>query len=111
MFYGYVPLYDSQPKGDESAAVNVCENCGHSCDTLIDLPSWNFKACETCAEEAAREDVREAEELRKARTQTALPFAPKPCVNCKTRISRWDSIYCSDVCKSEFLGSFRTGVA
>jgi hypothetical protein len=75
----------------ESVAVHVCENCRHSADTLIDLPSWNFKACETCAEEAAREDAREAAEVR------------KPCVNCKTRLSRWDSLYCSDRCKAAFL--------
>lgn len=43
-----------------SAAVNVCENCGKACETLIDLPSWNFKACPTCAEDAAREDARAA---------------------------------------------------
>ena len=41
-----------------SAAVNECENCGRACDNLIDLPTWNFKACETCAEEAEREDRR-----------------------------------------------------
>lgn len=39
-----------------SSAVHVCENCGQACETLIDLPTWNFKACATCAEEAARED-------------------------------------------------------
>jgi hypothetical protein len=94
MFYGYVPIYDPRPKTEdatESVAVNICENCGHSCETLIDLAGWNFRACETCAEEAAREDAREAAEAR------------RPCVNCKTRLSRWDSLYCSDRCKSAFL--------
>ena len=91
----------------ESVAVNVCENCGKACDTLIDLPSWNFKACETCAEEAAREDEREALAIRKAREAAARTFAPKPCVNCKTRMSRWDSLYCSDTCRREFSGSLR----
>lgn len=42
-----------------SSAVNVCGNCGQACDELIDLPSWNFKACATCAEETAQEDARE----------------------------------------------------
>lgn len=42
-----------------SSAVHVCENCGQACDELIDLPGWNFKACEACAEEAAREDARD----------------------------------------------------
>jgi hypothetical protein len=40
MFYGYVPIYDPRPKTDDvtdSVAVNVCENCGHTCETLIDL--------------------------------------------------------------------------
>jgi hypothetical protein len=94
MFYGYVPIYDPRPKTEdvtESVAVNVCENCGRTCEELHDLPEWNFKACDECAEEAAREDAREAPEQR------------KPCVNCKTRLSRWDSIYCSDRCKSAFL--------
>lgn len=45
-----------------SVAVNICENCGKPCDELIDLPIWNFKACPTCADDAAREDAREAAE-------------------------------------------------
>jgi hypothetical protein len=64
----------------------------------------NFKACDECAEEAAREDAREAAELRKAQ---ALRLTLKPCVNCKTRLSPCESMYCSDSCKRDFLGSFR----
>jgi hypothetical protein len=94
MFYGYIPIYYPRPKTEdvtESVAVNVCQNCGRCCEKLHDLPRWNFKACDKCAEEAAREDAREAAELR------------KPCVNCKTRLSRWDSLYYSDRCKAAFL--------
>jgi hypothetical protein len=29
--------------------------------------------------------------------------APKACCNCKTQAARWDSIYCSDACRREFL--------
>lgn len=29
--------------------------------------------------------------------------APKMCSNCKTNRARWDSIYCSDDCRSKFL--------
>jgi hypothetical protein len=108
MFYGYVPIYDPRPKTEdvtESVAVHTCENCGKACDELIDLPTWQFKACPECAEEAARQDAREAAELRKAAAQA------KPCVHCKTRISRWDSIYCSEACKSAFLASFNSEVA
>jgi hypothetical protein len=67
--YGYVPIYDPRPKTEditESAAVNVCENCGHACDELVFLPSWSFNACEECAEEAARKDAREAVEIKEA---------------------------------------------
>jgi hypothetical protein len=104
--YDYIDWDEGREDASVSAAVNICENCGQACEELHDLAEWNFQACDECAEEAAREDAREAEALRQARTQTALPFAPKPCVHCKTRISRWDSIYCSDFCKREFLASF-----
>ena len=77
----------------KTVAVNVCENCGASCDSLIDLPSWNFNACETCAEEATREDRRSLDAIA----------GPKTCVNCKTKPARWNSLYCSDRCKSAFL--------
>ncbi|HKE24950.1 MAG TPA: hypothetical protein VKB88_21455 [Bryobacteraceae bacterium] len=90
MFHYYDPL----PKTDDvtaTVAVNECQNCGKACETLVWLEGWNYNACDTCAEEAAREDAREAAERQ------------KPCVNCKTRLSRWDSLYCSDRCKSAFL--------
>lgn len=46
-----------------SAAVNECENCGKPCETLHDLSDgWNFKACDQCAEDAAREDARDGNE-------------------------------------------------
>ena len=28
---------------------------------------------------------------------------PRVCCNCKTTAARWDSIYCSDQCKAQFL--------
>jgi hypothetical protein len=28
---------------------------------------------------------------------------PKVCCNCKLNRARWDSIYCSDACKTQFL--------
>jgi hypothetical protein len=59
MFHFYDPL----PKSDDvtaSAAVNECGNCGKACETLTWLEGWNFDACDACAEEAAREDEREA---------------------------------------------------
>lgn len=31
----------------------------------------------------------------------------KACVNCKAKRARWDSIYCSDNCKSQFLASLQ----
>jgi hypothetical protein len=46
----------------DSVAVHVCENCGHSCETLIELPEAEFRACETCAEDAAREEALEIQE-------------------------------------------------
>jgi hypothetical protein len=29
--------------------------------------------------------------------------ATERCVNCNTKPARWDSIYCSDACKAQFL--------
>jgi hypothetical protein len=29
--------------------------------------------------------------------------ARKGCINCNTKPERWDSIYCSDACRSAFL--------
>ena len=55
--------YDPKPQtGDvtASAAVNECQNCGEACETLTWLEGWNYSACDACAEEAAREDEREA---------------------------------------------------
>jgi len=28
---------------------------------------------------------------------------PEYCVNCNKQVARWDSIYCSESCKREFL--------
>ena len=59
MFHFYDPL----PKTDDvtaSVAVNECQNCGQVCETLTWLEGWNFNACDACAEEATREDEREA---------------------------------------------------
>jgi hypothetical protein len=59
MFHYYDPL----PKTDDvtaSAAVHECQNCGKACETLTWLEGWNYNACDACAEEAAREDEREA---------------------------------------------------
>jgi hypothetical protein len=30
---------------------------------------------------------------------------PKVCVNCKANRARWDSIYCSEHCKAQFMNS------
>jgi hypothetical protein len=63
MFHYYDPL----PQTDDvtvSVAVNECQNCGKACETLHDLPRWNFQACDECAEEAARADELETREVR-----------------------------------------------
>jgi hypothetical protein len=63
MFHFYDPL----PNTDDvtaSVAVHECQTCGKACEELHDLPRWNFKACDACAEEAARADERETREVR-----------------------------------------------
>jgi hypothetical protein len=59
MFHFYDPLPKTADV-TESVAVNECGNCGNACETLTWLEGWNFHACDECAEEAAREDAREA---------------------------------------------------
>ncbi|HKD45155.1 MAG TPA: hypothetical protein VKD24_05815 [Candidatus Angelobacter sp.] len=62
MFHYYDPL----PQADDvtrTVAVHECQNCGKTCERLTWLEGWNFNACETCAEEAAAEDAREAAQL------------------------------------------------
>jgi hypothetical protein len=54
----YIEWHEGREDTTSSVAVHVCENCGRACDELIDLPGWQFRACEVCAEEAAREDAR-----------------------------------------------------
>lgn len=54
----------------ESAAVNICDNCFHSCETLypVFLPQSNeidFHACATCKEEAEVEAAKDAIPARK----------------------------------------------
>ncbi len=35
-----------------SVAVNICQNCGQSCDRLTDVPEFEFMGCDRCVEEA-----------------------------------------------------------
>lgn len=35
-----------------TVAVNVCENCGQSCERLIHVPEWDYLGCDTCYDEA-----------------------------------------------------------
>jgi len=51
-----------------SVAVNVCENCGASCETLHEVPEFDYMGCDECMLEALavlrREQV-EADEIRR----------------------------------------------
>jgi hypothetical protein len=35
------------------------------------------------------------------------PAGPKLCVHCKRNRARWDSIYCSEHCRKQFLDALR----
>jgi hypothetical protein len=91
----------------------------------VDESATPFKACDTCYEEIQALFEREAEgrELYACDRQILAAFrkplpasrktpgGPMACVNCKTKAARWDSIYCSEPCKWQFLNSLSEEVA
>jgi hypothetical protein len=56
---GAIPpvLPDADP--EETAAVLEYENCHKACETLHDVPEFNYKGCDACMEEAQHELARE----------------------------------------------------
>jgi len=72
-----------------------------------------LRGCEDCLDEAMELLAREAagKELYPAERQILAAARRRPCVHCKTKNARWDSIYCSDICKQAFLRSLRQEVA
>jgi hypothetical protein len=96
--------------------MTVCEGCedDHTCVAKCGICDDRSKLnvdglCAACAADEAAEKVAVATAAAEARER--LPFAPKPCVQCKKQIARWDSIYCSGVCKQAFLGELRGEIA
>jgi hypothetical protein len=115
----------SLPEGEVEP---TCDNCGRVDYDLrrVDESVKPFHACDTCYEEIQALFDREAEgrELYPCDRQILaafrkpLPAARKTitggvmaCVNCKTQIAGWNSLYCGKTCKSQFLNSLTEEVA
>jgi hypothetical protein len=54
------PLLDAEHRISRSS--RTCPNCLRPCDSLANIPVWNFDGCELCAEESAFLLTREAED-------------------------------------------------
>ena len=55
--------YDPKPKTDDvtaSVAVHECQNCGTSCETLHEVPHFDYMGCDDCLEEAMAVIARES---------------------------------------------------
>lgn len=76
--------------------VNVRYECGDDVDEGAGYAAFREEwTCRDCG--AALEEDRKDEVL--------VPKKParQMCVNCKTHVVRWNSIYCSEACRREFL--------
>jgi hypothetical protein len=82
----------------------VCDGCYEEIQALFDREAEGRElyAC----------DLQIPATLRKPLpTCRKAPGGPMPCVNCKTKRARWDSIYCSERCKWQFMDSLSQEVA
>src|SRR5499426_2892340 len=109
----YIDADEGRDDAAEPEAACECFNCGQGCDELHHVPEFDYMGCEDCLDEAMELLAREAagEELYAAEHQILAAARRRPCVYCKTKNTRWDSIYCSDTCKQAFLRSLRQEVA
>ena len=109
----YIDADEGRDSAPEPEAAHECFNCGKACDELHHVPEFDYMGCEDCLNEAMELLAREAagKELYPAERQILAAARRRPCVHCKTKIARWDSIYCSDTCKQAFLRSLRQEVA
>ena len=72
--------YDPKPKTDDvtaSVAVHECQNCGTSCETLHEVPHFDYMGCDDCLEACpwnrfARESRETAFRARQSTTGMSL---------------------------------------
>ena len=109
----YIDAAEGRDDLVEPEAAHECFNCGKACDELHHVPEFDYMGCEDCLNEAMELLAHEAtnKELYPAEWQILAAARRRPCVHCKTKIARWDSIYCSDICKQAFLRFLRQEVA
>jgi len=90
----------------EFMARNACQNCGVSADLhRVHESATPFYVCDECYAEIdavfAREDAPNPAD------HMVIAAMRKParmiCCNCQTTAARWNSLYCSESCKREFL--------
>ena len=86
----YIDWDEGRDDATHSVAVMKCFNCGRGCDKLYNIPEVDYMGCEECKEEAEGVLACEVAEAAAGMRRTQ----PR-CVNCKTRATRPDSIYCS----------------
>jgi|SRR5215471_2038989 len=77
----------------ESAAVLECVNCRRVVERLQHVPEFDYMGCDDCLAEAMAVIERERRE--------ALAGSRR-CAGCEKQ-ARWNSIYCSERCKHQFL--------
>lgn len=53
-------VWGDNPICAEAGAVNICQNCYQSCETLTYVPEGDFMACPTCYDEAMVEAAKDA---------------------------------------------------
>src|SRR5215471_11721581 len=94
---------EAQTPVSAEVAANECGNCGRACDHALQfVDEYELHMCETCYDEAR------AILATEAASAVAAAFAIAPprrhaCVHCQTTPARWDSLYCSESCRREFL--------
>src|SRR5262249_14355675 len=112
----FTDYIDPDEGRDEPAIAEApfeCFNCGKGCGQLHYVPEFDYMGCEECLDEAMEQLASEAAgmESDSAELQILAAARRRPCVHCNTKIARWNSIYCSDICKQAFLRSLRQEVA
>jgi len=109
----YIDADEGREEVAEPEAAHECFNCGKACDELHHVPEFDYMGCQQCLDEAMALLEAEAagKELYPAERQILAAARRHPCAHCKIKIARWDSIYCSDICKQAFLRSLRQEVA
>ena len=65
-----------------------------------ELAPWEVAAARKQMAQQTENAARRLVRMRAARPAIA---EPEYCVNCATRVARWDSIYCSESCGRAFL--------